>query len=91
MPGNGVFNPATFPHWLQNGPEVSVSVSINFKRRNDATIGAHRANKYLRKIGMRPTAPGVSPALDRVKEATFGRLYSAADSAAKLAKDKLKK
>ncbi len=24
-PGNGVFNPAIFPHWLQNGPDVSAS------------------------------------------------------------------
>ncbi len=86
-PSNGVFNPATFPHWLQNGPEVSVSVSINFKRRNDAVIGAHRVNKYLRKLGLEPTLPGTSPSLDRVKEATFGRLYGAAEAAAK----KLKK
>ena len=90
-PGNGVFNPATFPHWLQNGPEVSVSVSINFKRRYDATIGAHRTNKYLRKLGLSPKAPGQSPTLDRVKEATFGRLYQAAEAGAKLAKSKLGK
>ena len=83
IPGNGVFNPATFPHWLQNGPEVSVSVSINFKRRHDATIAAHRANKYLRRLGLEPTVPGSSPSLDRVKEATFGRLYGAAEAASK--------
>ena len=90
-PGNGVFNPATFPHWLQNGDEVSVSVSINFKRKHDAAIGAHRANKYLRAMGLTPTAPGVSPGLDRVKEATFGKLYHAADGAKKALKDKLGK
>ena len=27
VPGTGVFNPATFPHWVQNGNDVSVSVS----------------------------------------------------------------
>ncbi len=91
QPGNGVFNPATFPHWLQNGPEASVSVSINFKRRHDATIGAHRTNNYLRKAGLRPTAPGAHPALDRLKEATFGRVYAAAEKTAKLAKEKLKR
>ncbi len=89
IPGSGVFNPATFPHWLQNGPEVSVSVSINFKRRHDARIGAHRTNKYLRKLGLQPTAPGTSPQLDRMKEATFGRLYQAAEKTAKRAKGKL--
>lgn len=80
QPGNGVFNPACFPHWLQNGNGVSVSVSINFKRRHNATIGAHRTNKYLRKLGLKPTAPGVSAGVDRAKEATFGRLYSAAET-----------
>jgi hypothetical protein len=74
-PGNGVFNPAIFPHWLQNGPDVSISVSMNFKRRHDATIGAHRTNRFLRRIGLKPAMPGVSPAMDRAKEATFGRLY----------------
>jgi len=79
-PGNGLFNPACFPHWLQNGNGVSVSVSINFKRRHNAAIGAHRTNKYLRRAGIRPTMPGVSLSLDRAKEATFGRLYSAAET-----------
>ncbi len=90
-PGNGVFNPAIFPHWLQNGTEVSVSVSINFKRRHNEEIGAHRANHYLRKAGLNPKTPGTAPALDRAKEATFGRLYQAADAAAKTLKSKLKK
>lgn len=79
-PGNGVFNPACFPHWLQNGNGVSVSVSMNFKRRRDASIGAHRMNKYLRRLGMKPRTPGVSLTLDRAKEATFGRLYSTAET-----------
>ena len=90
-PGNGVFNPAIFPHWLQNGPEVSVSVSINFKRRNNATIGAFRANRYLRKAGLTPTAPGKSATLDRAKEATFGRLYQTAYNARDVLKSKLGK
>jgi hypothetical protein len=81
-PGNGVFNPAIFPHWLQNGNDVSVSVSINFKLRANATIGAHRMNHYLRKLGRKPTHPGVNPSLDRAKEATFGRLYAIAETTA---------
>ena len=79
-PGNGVFNPAVFPHWLQNGDDVSVSVSINFKRRANATIGAYRTNRYLRQLGLKPTAPGRNLSLDRMKEATFGRMYAAAKS-----------
>ena len=56
-PGNGVFNPAIFPHWLQNGDDISISVSINFKRRNNEEIGAHRMNHYLRRAGLKPKAP----------------------------------
>jgi hypothetical protein len=77
-PGNGVFNPAIFPHWLENGDDVSISVSMNFKRRHNVSIGANRTNAFLRRLGLKPTPPGVSPALDRAKEATFGRLYQAA-------------
>jgi hypothetical protein len=77
-PGNGVFNPAIFPHWLQNGDDVSISVSMNFKRRHNTSIGAHRTNHFLRRLGLKPTPPGQSPALDRAKEATFGRIYQAA-------------
>ena len=77
-PGLGVFNPATFPHWVKNSDNVSVSVSINFKRvRNDA-VGAYRTNYYARKIGLHPTEPGHSSALDRMKNLIFGKLYAGA-------------
>jgi|HubBroStandDraft_5_1064220.scaffolds.fasta_scaffold56971_2 hypothetical protein len=79
-PGLGVFNPATFPHWVKNTDNVSVSVSINFKRvRNDA-IGAYRTNYYARKMGLHPTAPGQSPAIDRMKNLTFGKIYEGVHS-----------
>jgi len=74
-PGNGVFNPAIFPHWLQNGDEVSVSVSMNFKRRHNSSIGAHRFNHFARKFGMHPEAPGRNKSVDRAKEMFFGRAY----------------
>ena len=79
-PGNGVFNPAIFPHWLQNGEEVSISVSMNFKRKKNATIGAQRANHFLRKLGLKPTEPGMNAGIDRTKELFFGRAYEAAKS-----------
>jgi len=84
QPGNGVFNPAIFPHWLQNGNEVSVSVSMNFKRRHDATIGASRFNHFARKFGLQLEAPGRNKNVDRAKEMFFGRAYE-------FAKAKLKK
>lgn len=80
-PGVGVFNPATFPHWVKNNDNVSVSVSINFKRVRNDVVGAFRANYYARRIGMHPTVPGRKPALDRVKNLTFGKLYEGAHAA----------
>jgi hypothetical protein len=90
-PGNGVFNPAIFPHWLQNGNEVSVSVSMNFKRRHDATIGAHRFNHFARKIRIAPQSPGTSAGLDRAKEVLFGRSYEAVHEAVKAMRGQAKK
>ncbi|MGA2887871.1 MAG: cupin-like domain-containing protein [Terracidiphilus sp.] len=80
-PGLGVFNPATFPHWVKNTDNVSVSVSINFKRVRNDSIGAYRANYYARKIGLHPTEPGQSPVLDRLKNLIFGKLYEGAHAA----------
>jgi hypothetical protein len=74
-PGNGVFNPAIFPHWLQNGDEVSVSVSMNFKRRHNTSIGALRFNHFARKFGLHPEVPGRNKGVDRAKEMFFGRAY----------------
>jgi hypothetical protein len=80
-PGLGVFHPLAFPHWVKNGNNVSISLSINFKQvRNDA-IGAYRTNYYARKIGLHPTEPGRSPALDRLKSLSFGMLYKGAQTA----------
>lgn len=88
-PGLGVFNPATFPHWLRNADNVSVSVSINFKRVRNDEIGAYRTNYYARKLGMRPTPPGRLPGVDRLKSITFGRLYEGAHASRRLLKARL--
>jgi hypothetical protein len=64
---------------------------MNFKRRHNTTIAAHRANHYLRRFGLKPTPPGQSAPLDRVKEATFGRVYESANSTAKALKSRLGK
>ncbi len=73
-PGDGVANPVIFPHWVQNGSEVSISLSVNFKRVTDDTADAYRVNRRLRKIGLHPTEPGAVPAVDHVK----GTIYRTA-------------
>jgi hypothetical protein len=73
-PGIGVTNPVVFPHWVENGNEVSVSLSLNFKRRADRVANAHKVNRQLRRLGLKPKSPGKSMLLDETKS----RLYEGA-------------
>jgi|SRR5579859_868111 len=74
-PGIGVHCPVTAPHWVKNGPNVSISFSITFRssstrrRQNVYWINAH-----LRRLGISPTAVGVSPWRDTVKHRLFRSL-----------------
>lgn len=66
-PGNGIHIPVNAPHWLQNGDDISVSLSLNFQFKNPALGNIYRANYYLRKAGFNPTPPGKSVFKDRIK------------------------
>lgn len=66
-PGDGVHIPVNCPHWLQNGDDVSISVSINFRYRDGLRGDLYRANYYLRKLGLHPKPPFQSPARDGAK------------------------
>ncbi|CAB4947718.1 unannotated protein [freshwater metagenome] len=67
-PGDGVYLPPDVPHWVQNGPEVSVSLSITWRTRRSGRDGAVLAmNHRLRRRGVRPTPPGVSRVRDGAK------------------------
>lgn len=49
--GEGVHIPFTSPHWVKNGPEVSVSVSFIFQTPPSLQQGnAHRFNYHLRRL-----------------------------------------
>ena len=75
-PGSGVSNPVTFPHWVENGPAVSVSLSMNFKRVSDTIADAYRINNALRKAGFHPRRPGTSLVLDGVKSGGYRAMRS---------------
>jgi hypothetical protein len=70
-PGIGVTNPVAFPHWVENGSEVSVSLSLNFKRRFDHAANVHKVNSQLRKLGLDPKAPGRSKLRDETKSGLY--------------------
>ena len=74
-PGQGLHFPVAVPHWVQNGPEVSISFSITF--RSDSSKEReliYRANAKLRTLGLSPRPPGRSVLLDSTKRAAFSAL-----------------
>jgi hypothetical protein len=66
-PGAVVHIPVNAPHWVQNDDNVSVSMSVNFQYRDYLRGNVYRMNYALRKLGLHPTPPGTSPALDNFK------------------------
>jgi hypothetical protein len=67
-PGEALFVPVMAPHHVKNGPAVSISLSITW--RSDwsfAEADARAFNGVLRKVGIRPEAPGRFPAENKAK------------------------
>lgn len=66
--GDALFVPVMAPHFVRNGPHVSISLSITW--RSDwsfAEADARAFNAVLRKIGLQPKAPGRFPARNQAK------------------------
>jgi hypothetical protein len=72
QPGHGVYVPTFVPHWVQNGAEASISLSITFRTgASERTERVNALNARLRRIGLRPKPPGRSRGSDRAKEAAY--------------------
>ncbi len=64
-PGEGVHIPPCHPHWVQNGPAVSISLGILWF--SDVTARRrhlYRMNGWLKRVGLKPPEPGTQPTLD---------------------------
>ena len=71
-PGEGVFLPYTWPHWVRTGPEWTISMAITWKSPRDLRMNQlYFANAVLRKMGLPQPAPGRRPRLDAMKIAAF--------------------
>ena len=71
-PGLGVHVPMTAPHWVQNGPQVSVSFSITFQTQHSQRRKlAHRVNARLRGWGLEPHPVGRSALRDAMKQLAY--------------------
>ena len=61
-PGEAVYVPVKAPHWVKNGPEVSISFSITWRSEwSFREEYARRMNALLRKAGLSPPRPGAIP------------------------------
>ena len=66
--GKGVHHPVLAPHYYQNGDDYSIACGVHLCLREVDKMGrAYQVNAMLRKLGLNPTAPGISPAKDRMK------------------------
>jgi quercetin dioxygenase-like cupin family protein len=78
QPGDAVYVPPHAPHWVQNGDQASISLSITF--RTPATERVARVssiNARLRRLHLNPRPPGSNEQVDRAKAAVskaLGRL-----------------
>jgi len=76
--GQGVHFPVAVPHWIQNGPEVSVSFSITFRSQQSARRSrAYRANAKLRSLGLNPPPVGRSAVADLARSLAVQALDAA--------------
>jgi hypothetical protein len=72
LPGEGVYMAPYLPHWVQNGDEVSISLSIPFYTEvAQRAEYVNKVNARLRRLHMRPRPPGESEDLDKAKAALF--------------------
>src|SRR6516225_11561436 len=84
-PGRAVYIPPGTPHWVHNGPALSLSVTLTYFTA--ATVRQNRVehfNSRLRRLKLNPRDPGTSNAVDTAKVCAMGfvalgtRLRSAA-------------
>ena len=68
---------ATAPHWVRNGPAVSISFSITFHTsHSDRREILYRINHKMRTLGLHPRPVGRSPSSDNLKYAIFNAARS---------------
>jgi hypothetical protein len=71
-PGKGLHFPVTVPHWVENGPEVSVSFSITFRTpASERRSIVYDVNNILRRRNFKPAPYGRSRFSDSAKFYAF--------------------
>ena len=72
IPGAAIYVPVKAPHWVANGPEVSVSLSITWRSEwSYMEADARGMNAVLRRAGLEPAAPGRFPVRNVAKSVGY--------------------
>ncbi len=67
-PGDAVLMPVMAPHYVKNGPDPSISLSITWRSQwSYREAEAHAANRWLRERGFAPAMPPRWPAHARIR------------------------
>lgn len=70
--GEAIHMPVKAPHWVQNGQQVSISLSITWRSEwSYAEADARAFNRVLRKVGYRPTSPAPFPSHNMAKALAY--------------------
>ncbi len=74
-PGDALFVPYRWPHWVEVGAEPSISLSFTWNSRagfeqNDA----YRLNGWLRRFGLSPSSPAPLPARSPIRSVAWRAL-----------------
>jgi hypothetical protein len=70
-PGDALYHPPLAPHWVKNGPRVSISVSMGFSTTSlDRRARIYQGNRILRSVGLQAPPPGRSSVLDGLRSGT---------------------
>jgi len=72
-PGRAVYIPPGTPHWVHNGPDISLSVTLTYFTA--ATVRENRVedfNAHLRRRHLKPREPGHSATVDMAKSCAMG-------------------
>jgi hypothetical protein len=70
--GDGMHVPVMTPHWVKNGPQVSISFSVTWRSEwSYRAADAHGFNSVLRRVGLTPARPRRYPEQNRAKAAAW--------------------
>jgi len=77
-PGEAIYVPVAAPHWVKNGPEVSISFSLTWRSHWSLHEADARAfNRRLRRLGLDPAPPHRFPRDNLLKSVAHRALRKA--------------